>query len=286
MSASVQDVAITAFDSMVHVLYQSMGNNLRGTYRPPIDIVGNVAYFPTIGQVNVMPYVPGGVINNQDPGFARVACNLQGWYSSTAIAELDRYIVNFDAISWSAEVVVMAMGRKFDQMAIAALDAVTTGMGAGEVPIDTVSTGQPNLTYQQLLKANLILDNKGVPKTGRFCAISASGQANLMLLEQFTNVFYAANKTVPDGTLDRSVSLGLNFIMIPDMEGGGLPLTTGTRTSFVWHRNALGGANAVDLRTRLDYLPTTHSNRVLATYLMNTVAIDPRGIVRIKTTEA
>jgi hypothetical protein len=280
--ASVADVAISAFDSFVHILYQSDGNRFKGTYRPPLDIVGNVAYFPTVGQVTVDPYVSLAVINDQDPGFAHVECQLQGWYSSVAIGDLDRYIVNFNAISYSAETVIKAMGRKFDQLAIAALVA---GYGS-TIPIDTASTGQPNLTYQQLLKANVVLDNNGVPREGRYCAISASGMANLMLLEQFTNVFYAANKTVPGGTLDRSMSLGMEFIVIPDMAGGGLPLTTGTRSSFVWHRDALGGADAVNLRTRLDYLPQTDSNRVLAKFLLNTVAIDPRGIVRIQTTEA
>ena len=84
---------------------------------------------------------------------------------------------------------------------------------------------------------------------------------------------------------DRYSTFNFKFITMGDLSEGGLPLATGVRTNYAFHKSAIGLAESLGPKTEINYVPQKTSWLVNCMYSAGSVGIDNAGIVEIACTE-
>ena len=74
--------------------------------------------------------------------------------------------------------------------------------------------------------------------------------------------------------------------MIEDRDEGGLDLTSNIRKNFAYHKQALGLAIGIDMRTEINYISEKTSWLVNGIFSAGSVGIDSAGIIEVLTFEA
>jgi len=186
--------------------------------------------------------------------------------------------VNFDERRELVQVVGNAIGRRMDQLVIDALNSASSPSTVG-TDIGGVGT---NLNLAKLLAAKKALDAKNVPAEGRCIVIHANGLSALLDETELTSADFATTRALARGEID--TFLGFKFITLGDRDEGGLPLPS-TRTSFAFHRDAVGMGVGMGQKSEINYVPEKTSFLVSSMFSAGAIAIDDEGIVKISSTE-
>lgn len=278
MSVSLSNVDQTIFDEMVKKAYQSKGFLLRNAVRMRTNVQGTVVSFRKVGYVVAEQYAFQTAVVYQDPGYNKVDVTLYPYRAPTLIDDLQQFLFNFDERKEDSELVAMALGRRSDQLIIDSLDASGTS--------NTIANGGTGLTYAKVRQINKYFSSKAVPPEERFIAISATGEEQLMAELQFTDNRFTQLNSITNGGLNGAYVMGMNWIVIPDMVEGGLPLTGNIRSCFAWHKLAMGMGTGKDFSTIIERVPHLDSWQVLAKMFANCVAVDNVGVVQIDIDES
>lgn len=270
MSTSLSAVQQIEFDALVKAKYQSLGFLLRDTVRVRRDVIGNVVSFRKVGQVQAVQtgYLQPVVI--QDPGYVPENATLLKYTAPTAVDSVQELTVNFDAKMENAMLVANALGRRSDQIII---NSMVGNAGS------TISSGGTNLTYTKVRQVIQYFDNNAVPLPERYWAMSASNFAALLNDDHFVSTFYTQNRVIDKGFIREF--LGINFIIIPNMVEGGLPLAGNIRSTFAWHKQSTGMGIGHDFRTEINYLPRETSWLVNGIFSAGAVVIDNLGLIEV-----
>jgi len=271
MSTSLSNVDQTIFDEMVKKAYKSQGHLLRDKVRMRNDVQGTVVSFRKVGYITAEEYAFQTQVDWQDPNFSKVDVTLKAWRAPTLIDDLQQFLYNFDAKREEAELVAMALGRRSDQLIIDALEASST--------TNTIANGGEGLTYTKVREINKFFAKKAVPPQERCIAISATGEEQLMASLQFTNNQFNQLNSITNGSLNGAYVMGMNWVVIPDMDEGGLPLSGNIRSCFAWHKKAMGMGVGREFSTIIERVPHLDSWQVLGKMFANAVAVDAVGIV-------
>ena len=278
MSVSLSNVDQTIFDEMVKKAYQSQGFLLRNAVRMRTNVQGTTVSFRKVGTVTAEQYAFQTAVQYQDPGFNKVDVTLHAYRAPTLIDDLQQFLFNFDERKEDAELVAMALGRRSDQLIIDALEASGTA--------NVLANGGAGLTYLKIRQINRYFSSKAVPPKERFIAISAKAEEDIMASLQFTDNRFTQLNSVTDGGLNGAYVMGMNWIVIPDMAEGGLPLTGNIRSCFAWHKLAMGMGTGRDFSTIIERVPHLDSWQVLGKMFANAVAVDNVGVVQIDIDES
>ncbi len=275
MSTSLTAVQQIEFDALVKAQYQSLGFLLRDTVRLRRDVIGNTVSFRKVNQIQAVPtgYLQAVVI--QDPGYSQYSAILQKYTAPTAVDSVQELTVNFDVKMENAMIVANALGRRSDQIII---DALALNPG------DTVVDGGTNFTYDKYTRMIEFFENNAVPLPERFVAMSASGFRSLLAQDQFVSTFYTQNRVLDKGFVRDY--LGINLIVIPEMQEGGLPLSGDIRKCFAWHKQSTGMGIGHDFRTEINYLPRETSWLVNGIFSAGAIVIDNLGIIEVDIDES
>ena len=276
MSTSLTAVQQIEFDALVKAEYQSLGFLLRDTVRVRRDVIGATVSFRKVNQIQAVPtgYLQTVVI--QDPGYTQTQAIMQKYTAPTAVDSVQELTVNFDAKMENAMLVANALGRRSDQIIINSL-ALSPGQ--------TIVDGGTNMTYSKYTQAIQFFDNNAVPLPERFAAMSASNFQSLLQADQFVSTFYTQNRVLDKGFV--SDYLGVNMIIIPAMQEGGLPFaTTNVRETFFWHKQSTGMGIGHDFRTEINYLPRETSWLINCIFSAGAITIDNLGIIQINCLES
>lgn len=270
MSTSLTAVQQIEFDALVKAEYQSLGFLLRDTIRVRRDVIGNQVSFRKVNQIQAVPtgYLQTVVI--QDPNYSQSSATLQKYTAPTAVDSVQELTVNFDAKMENAMLVANALGRRSDQIIIDSL---------GVSPGQTIVNGGVNMTYTKYREVIRFFDNNAVPLPERFWAMSASNFASLLADDHFVSTFYTQNRVLDKGFVREF--LGINIIIIPEMQEGGLPLTGNIRKTYAWHKQSTGMGIGHDFRTEINYLPRETSWLVNGIFSAGAVTIDNLGIIEV-----
>jgi hypothetical protein len=256
MSTSLTAVQQVEFDALVKAEYQSLGFLLRDTVRVRRDVIGSTVSFRKVNQIQAVPtgYLQPVVI--QDPGYSQIT-------------------VNFDAKMENAMLVANALGRRSDQIIINSL-AVSPG--------STIVDGGTNMTYTKYTDIIQFFDNNAVPLPERFVAMSAFNFRSLLAADQFVSTFYTQNRVLDKGFVREY--LGINLIIIPEMNEGGLPFASpNIRETFAWHKQSTGMGIGHDFRTEINYLPRETSWLINGIFSAGAITIDNLGIIQVNCDE-
>ncbi len=278
MSVSLSNVDQTIFDEMVKKAYQSKGFLLKNGVRMRSNVQGTVVSFRKVGTVTAEQYAFQTAVVYQDPGYNKVDVTLHPYRAPTLIDDLQQFLFNFDERKEDAELVAMALGRRSDQLIIDALDASGTA--------NTIADGGTGLTYLKVRQINKFFSSKAVPPEERFIAISAKAEEDIMAALQFTDNRFTQLNTVTQGGLNGAYVMGMNWVVIPDMSEGGLPLSGDIRTCFAWHKLSMGMGTGRDFSTIIERVPHLDSWQVLGKMFANAVAVDNVGVVEIAIDES
>ncbi len=274
MATSISSAFVRQFEREVHEAYQRMGSKLRHTVRTKTNIVGSSTTFATVGKGTASTKSRHGAVPVMNVDHAQVEVTLTDYYAGDWVDRLDELKVNFDERQVIANAGAYALGRKTDELIIAALDANTTN-----VTTDTAA----GLTIEKIQEAMEILGQNDVPDDGdRFAVVGWRQWAELLSLEQFASADYVGEDNLPwRGTQAKH---WMGTLWIP--HAGLSTPTTDLRLCHWFHRSAIGHASGSDVQTDI----TWHGDKA-AWFVNNMMSqgaklIDADGVVTMKCSEA
>lgn len=277
MAVGISNAFVQLFDAEVKQAYQA-SRALAGVTRERANVEGNQVKFPKIGKGTATVRVPQTDVTPLNVSYSQVTASMSDYIAAEYSDIFHQAKVNFDERRELVQVVGNAIGRRMDQLVIDALNAASS---PGTVGTDIGGAGT-NLNLAKLLAAKKALDAKNVPAEGRCMVIHANGLAALLDETELTSSDFATVKALSMGEIN--TFLGFRFIMLGDRDEGGLPLPS-TRTSFAFHRDAVGMGISMNQKSEINYVPEKTSFLVSSMFSAGAIAIDDEGIVKISSTE-
>jgi len=277
MAQGITNAFVQLFDAEVKQAYQG-ARKLAGVTRERNNVEGSVVKFPKIGKGVATVRVPQTDVTPLNVTYSQVSATMSDYIAAEYSDIFHQAKVNFDERRELVQVVGNAIGRRMDQLVIDALNAASSPSTVGT---DIGGSGT-NLNLAKLLAAKKSLDANNVPAEGRCMLIHANGLSALLDETELTSSDFATVKALSQGEID--TFLGFKFIMLGDRDEGGLPLPS-TRTSFAFHRDAVGMGVGMGQKSEINYVPEKTSFLVSSMFSAGAIAIDDEGIVKISSTE-
>ena len=277
MSASIDQAFIKQYQAEVQEAYQRQGSKLRPTVRSKTDVRGASTVFQKVGKGTAAAKARNGVVPVMNIDHSNVECFLQDYYAGDWIDRLDELKTNIDERQVVANAGAYALGRKTDELIIAAFDSATHEA----VGTATGTTDNDGLTRDKVLLAFQALGNADVPDDGnRFAVVGWKQWSELLTIQEFANLQYVGPDELPwKGTLAKR---WLGALWIPH---SGLTLNGALRYCYFYHKTAVAHAAASEITVDV----TWHGDR--AAWFVNTmmsqgaVLVDNTGIVRMRCKE-
>ena len=188
MSTTIDQAFIKQFEEEVHQAYQRMGSKLRNTVRMKNGVRGSSTVFQKVGKGSAATKARHGKVPVMNVDHTPVECQLLDFYAGDWVDHLDELKTNIDERQVLANAGAFALGRKTDEMIIAALG--TTGTIAG--------AGSDGLTKAKVLDAFELLGDKDVPDDGqRFAVIGWKQWSELLQLPEFADADFVGADELP-----------------------------------------------------------------------------------------
>ncbi len=277
MSGTIEESFVRHYQAEVQEAYQRQGSKLRPTVRSKTDVRGDTTVFQRVGSGTAQAKSPNGLVPLMNLDHTAVSCQLEDSYAGDWIDRLDELKINHDERQVIANAGAYALGRKTDDLIIAALDSATAE-ASGTAPGTTNSDG---LTRAKVLLAFEMLGAADVPDDGnRFAVVGWRQWSELLTLEEFANSQYVGEDELPwKGT---QAKRWLGALWMPHT--GLTPVGT-IRDCYFYHKTAVAHAAASEIVTDI----TWHGDR--AAWFVSTmmsqgaVLVDPTGVVRMRCAE-
>jgi hypothetical protein len=274
MAISVSNAFVTLFDAEVKQAYQAE-SVLRNTVRLRTGVEAATHKFPKIGKGVATVRVPQTDVTPLNVTYSQVTATLSDYIAAEYSDIFNQAKINFDERQELVQVVSKSIARRQDQLIIDALTNSSTSLTVAS----SIGGANTNMNLDKLLAAKKQLDAKNVPPTDRFVIIHANNLASLLDETEVKSSDFNTVKALVAGQVD--TYLGFKFITVGDRDEGGLPLSSGDRKVYAFHKQAVGMAEGMGLTTRIDYIPEKTSYLVASMFSAGAVAIDAEGIVEI-----
>jgi len=270
---------VSSFDTLVKKQYQ-MGSKLAGKVRTKSGVVGSTHRFPIIRKGTATPRIPQADVTPMDIQHSNATATLTDWSAAEYSDVYDLAKLNFDERRELVDTAVMAMGRRFDQLIINAMDS-----SAFATQVDkNVGGSNTGMNIEKILRAKRLLDDNGVPAEGRVMVTSARAVEQALADAEITSADYNQLMPLMSGQLTRIA--GFEFVFVESRTEGGIPLATNTRNNFAFHKDAVGLAVGIDIRTETNYIPEKTSTLINTLFSAGAVTIDTDGVIDVLTHEA
>jgi len=277
MSSSIDQAFIKQYQAEVQEAYQRQGSKLRPTVRSKGDVRGASTIFQKVGRGTAAAKARNGVVPVMNIDHTNVECFLQDYYAGDWVDRMDELKTNLDERAVVANAGAYALGRKTDELIIAAFDSSTReaiGTQSGQTDTD-------GMTRAKVLLAFEMLGNADVPDDGnRFAIVGWKQWSELLTIQEFANTQYMGPDELPWKGTQAKRWLGATW-----MPHSGLTLNSTLRYCYFYHKTAVGHASAAEISTDV----TWHGDR--AAHFVNTmmsqgaVLADDTGVVRMRCKE-
>ena len=268
---------VKQFEAEVHEAYQRQGSKLRPTVRSKTGVRGASTVFPRVGKGTAAAKSRAGQVPLMILDHATIECFLQDYYAGEWIDRLDEVKLSFDEQTVVAHAGAYALGRKTDELIIAALDTATqTASDTG-----TGLTDADGLTLAKVLRAFEMLGAADVPDDGqRYAVVGWKQWSQLLQIEEFANSNYIGDADLPWKGTQAKKWLGATWL-----PHSGLTLDGAVRNCFFYHRTAVGHAVAQEVTTDITWHGDRAAHFVNNMMSQGAVLIDPTGVVRMRAKE-
>lgn len=275
MSIALANNFVTLFDAEVKQAYQGKAM-LVGAVRQRRGVEGSTVKFPKVGRGVATPRIGQTDVTPLNVGFSNVTVTLEDWVAAEYSDIFSQQKVNFDERNELVQVLGNAIGRRQDQIIIAALQGSGTSLSVG----NDVGGTDTNMNVAKLRQAKGLMDKNNVPPMGRNILIHSNGLQSLLAETAVTSTDFNTVKALVNGELD--TFLGFKFHVIGDRTEGGLAVDGSLdRTCFAFHKDAIGYAEGIAPKTEINYIPEKTSWLVTSLLSAGATTIDAEGIVSI-----
>lgn len=280
MAVSISNAFVTLFDTEVKQAYQADAV-LRNTVRLRTGVTASTHKFPKIGAGVAQVRVPQTDVTPLNVTYSQATVTLTDYIAAEYSDIFNQAKVNFDERQELVQVVAKAIGRRSDQMIIDALAASSTSLTVAT----SIGGAGTNMNMAKLRETARLLNTANVPAEDRYILIHASQLSSLLSETSVTSSDFNTVKALVQG--DITTFMGFNFITIGDRSEGGLAGggSGSTRVVYAYHKMAVGMAEAMAIRSEINYIPEKTSWLVSSMFSAGAIAIDAGGIVAITCTE-
>jgi len=276
MAVSISNAFVTLFDTEVKQAYQADAV-LRNTVRLRTGVTASTHKFPKIGSGVAQVRVPQTDVTPLNVTYSQATVTLTDYIAAEYSDIFNQAKVNFDERQELVQVVAKAIGRRSDQMIIDAL----SGSGTSLTVANTIGGATTNMNMAKLREAQRLMNANNVPMEERYIVMHASQLSNLLSETQVTSSDFNSVKALVQGEIN--TFMGFTFNVIGDRTEGGLSGGGSgvDRTVYAYHKMAVGMAEAMAVRSEINYIPEKTSWLVASMFSAGAIAIDAGGIVAI-----
>ena len=278
MVATIDQAFVKQFDAEVFEAYQRHGSKLRPTVRVRNDVRGASCVFQKVGTGTAASKARDGLVPVMNVQHSTVECFLQDYYAGDWIDRLDELKVNMDERAVLANAGAYALGRKTDDLIVAALDSGTReaiGTQLGTTDTDA-------LTKAKVLLAFEMLGNSDVPDDGnRFAVVGWHQWSDLLQIPEFANTQYIGADELPWKGIQAKRWLGALW-----MPHSGLTKNGSLRYCYFYHRTAIGHAVGSEIATDISWHGDRAAHFVNSMMSQGSVLVNNTGVVRMRAFES
>lgn len=248
-----------SYGQVVSMLAQQEGSRLRNTVTVKSGVVGEETYMDQLEAFTVS--ARGARLAPTDPSlasYARRRIALEDFYIAKAIDKMDDLRTLADPSSAIVKSGIAGMGRKIDDLIIAALRGTAyTGKVGGTSTVlpsaQKVAAGSTGLTLSKILAAKEILDGNDVdPSDERFFLIGSGELSDLLNTTEIKSADYNSVKALVQGNVD--TYLGFKFIRTERLANN----SSDTRYCLAYCKSGIGLAVGRDVQSRVTEESTLH----------------------------
>lgn len=272
MSKVLSGVAVTEFDTMVKQAYQGVGV-LKSTVTMRNNVTADTYKFRKMGKGLANQKSTSDLVTPMDVDHSFATATLQNWNAPEYTDIFDQAEVNFDEKQELAELIAGALGRRFDQLVIDAMDASTPDA-------TDIAEGGTNLTVAKLVSAKVALKDQGVGDSDLFFAANALGLGGLLNDTKATSEDFATVKALVSGTINSFMGFTFNFI--ETRTEGGLTVAANIVDAWAYHRASIGVAQGFENKTSIDWIADRTSWLSNGMLKAGSVVRDTGGLVKVE----
>jgi len=277
MSRYISDLAIAEFDRDVKQEYAHSAM-MRNLVKVRNGVKGETVRFQKSAQGEATKKVMQADVVPMNIDYSHVTATMQDWNAPEYSDIFDAPKINFDERTELVSLSAKAVQRREDQIII---DALALGATTLNVPTTVGATGGMNTA--KFRDAKRQLDYYNVPGMDRTVVMSSEALYDMLGDDDADTFDKNAVKALVSGELTKW--LGFEIKTIGYMVEGGLPLSTGTRSAFAFHKASMGYGIGLNMRTEINYVAQKTSWLVNTLFSAGAVAIDSYGMVTIQHTE-
>ena len=267
MSTSIDLAFIKDYESEVHVAYQRMGSKLRNTVRTKTSVTGASTTFQKVGKGVAGPKARHGKVPVMNIDHTPVECILSDHYAGDWVDKLDELKTNVDEMKITAQAGAYALGRKTDELIIAAAVSGTNQSTANNV----------GLVRAQMMEGWEALATADVPDDGqRYGWVSPRGWAWLLTIPEFADADFVGDEGLVWAGVTSKRWLGTLWGV-----HSGLPKTGNVRTCLWYHKSAVGHAIGQDVKSDITWHGDRAAHFVNNMMSQGAVLIDGSGIFEL-----
>jgi hypothetical protein len=199
---------------------------------------------------------------------------LVDYYAGDWVDHFDELKVRHDERMAIAEAGAYAIGRKTDDLILAALAGAS---------VNVITDGNVGLTKDKILQAFELLGAADVPDDGnRFAVVGWRQWPELLKINEFASADYNGGNSVPwAGGAQARKWMGTTWIQM-----SGLPIDGNDIRSCYWfHRSSVGHAAASEIVTDITWHGDRAAHFVNNMMSQGAVLIDPAGVVVMRSDE-
>ena len=286
--ANITTAFVKQFGSTLNMLSQQKGSRLSNAVKVETGAFGEEEYFDQYGEDTANIKIARNVdVEYAADDYARRRVSFTDVYWAKLIDKEDKLAMLIDPTSGLMQAGAWAIGRKIDDMIIAAASGTAyTGKAGGTSTSFTAANqiainGTAGLTLTKLIAAKQLLDEADVdPEEERYIACSASQISDLLNTTEVKDIDYNSVKALVEGKVDSF--MGFKFIRTQR-----LAITTTTRTCLAWAKSGLLLAKRNEMNAKLDVIPTKHyATQAYASISCGATRMDEEKVVEIACYEA
>ena len=280
MSVYLNEVAVTEFDEQVKESFQGIGQ-LRGTVTVRNNVTGEDYRFQKIGKgMAHKRTAPSSDSIPMNINYSKVLVILEDWDADEYTDMFKQKEVNFDEVRELAQVILKALGRRFDQTII---DAVNDARASLILIGNFIAHGGTGLDIAKLTELVQLMDDLEIDESGRYFVGSTHAKRQLLNTTETTNADYNTVKTLVNGQIN--TFLGFTFKWIGKREEGGIYRNGDIADCFAYHQSSIGTAVGIDPSTNVDWVPHKKSHLSAGQMKLGSIVRDLEGVFVIEIDE-
>jgi len=275
MAPTIDTAFIEEYNADVHLLFRQMGSRLMNTTRKG-TVMAKTVYWQKFGFVQAQTKGRNAQHTFQDPEHTRVSASMADWYVPTLVDDLDLLKLNIDEKNAHARSHVAALGKKVDEILIAAMEtgANATDLGEASAAAWDYDTFMNVLTTFQLNE---------VPDDGqRYCAMHPYAWAQALKVPEFANADYIGQDMLPfKGGMTGKMWMGTLWFPLANISHG--VSDTNEATNIAWHQSVVGHGVNKEISTIWDWENTYSAWSCVSSMSLGAAIIEDTGCYKVTT---